>query len=81
MISMTFTLWIVFNNVFYNPTDGFVSELDEMAQKDMTGEFLDRWNQHHDNDANSFGFFGALITGVLFICLIAAAFDEKKVEQ
>lgn len=75
---MIFTLWIVFNSVLYAPSSGLVSELDEMAQKDMTGEYLDRWNEHHDNDANSFGFFGVLLTGVLFICLIAAAFDEKK---
>lgn len=77
-IAMVFLIWIVFSNVFYNPSGGLVSELDEMAQEDMTGEFLVNWNEHHDTDANSFGFFGVLIMGVLFICLVIYAFDKKR---
>ena len=78
IISLVFTVWIIFGNVLYNPSGGLVTELDEMAQKDMTGEFLDNWNQHHDVDDDSFGFLGVLITGVLFVCLVAFAFDEKR---
>lgn len=78
LIAMTFLIWIVFGNVLYAPNSGLVTELDEMAQKDMTGEFLDNWNEHHDTDDDTFGFLGVLIMGILFICLIIYAFNKRR---
>ena len=78
LISLVFIIWIVFSNVLYNPSGGLVTELDEVAQKDMSGEYLDNWNEHHDTDANTFGFLGVLIMGMLFICLVIYAFDKRR---
>lgn len=77
-ICFIFFIWIIFNNVLYNPSGGIVSELDEMAADHMSGEQLDNWNEHVDNDDDSFGFFGVLLMFVLFLCLFIYAFKRKR---
>ena len=76
-IGVIFILWIVMNSVLY-ADDGLVSELDDMAQEDMDGEFLNNWNDHVANDDDSFGFIGALLIAALFGSIMAYAFRRRR---
>lgn len=70
-------VWTVMTGVLYDPSSGLASDLDEMAQDEMDGEFLDNWNTHHDRDDDSFGFIGVLIFISLFLCLVIYAFRRR----
>lgn len=80
-LGLVLLVWTVMTSVLYDPNEGLTSELDEMAQEDMDGEFLDNWNEHHDRDDDSFGFIGVLIFIVLFLCLVIYAFRRKVVRK
>ena len=79
-IYLVFILTTVVGNLLYNPDDGLATELDELAQDDMTGEYKDRWNEYHSADDDSFGFIMLLLFGVLYLVLVIVAF-KKKGEQ
>jgi choline-glycine betaine transporter len=78
LIYLVFTLWVVGNSVLYSIDGGLVTELDEMAQKDMSGGQLDNWNERHDTDQTTFGFIGVVVMAVLFITFIIIAFKSRS---
>ena len=77
-LGVVYLLWIVFGNVLYAPDGSITSELDELAEDNMEGEFLDNYNQFRTQDENSFGFFGVLIFVVLFLILAIFAFRHSR---
>ncbi len=81
MLFIVYLVWTVMTGVLYDPSGGVVSELDDMAQDEMDGEFLDNWNTHRDGDDDSFGFIGILIFVALFLCLAIYAFRRRNTNR
>ena len=55
LIYFCFLFFMAFGSTLYDE-GGLVEELDDMAQKDMTGQFKTNWDEHYSEDENQFGF-------------------------
>lgn len=77
-ISITFILWVTGTNVFYDPDDGLVAQLDEQAEKDMNTDYYNRWTEQKSNTETAWGLTGVLIIGVLIFIIIIIAFRHRK---
>ena len=77
-----YALFMVGNDVLYNSDDGLLEELDDSAQQDMDGVFLDRWNANKGgNDEKMFGITGIFIGAVIIICIGIYALESRRKPQ
>ena len=64
-------------NLLYSDT-GLQQDLDEQAQKQMTGDYLDRWDNYVDKDETLFGITLIALFGVFILILIIFAFNRQR---
>ena len=65
------------SNVLYSG-GGLAQQLDEQAQKDMTGEHLSNWDAFMDQDESVWGITWVMIFGIMFFLLIIYAFNKSR---
>jgi len=77
----TYFIFSAWTDAFYNEDKGLVNKLDEQAQKSMSGQNLDNWNNKIDDKQFLFNATVGVVLITIFLLLIIYAIKRDRGTQ